>query len=276
MQSITLSDPRVPSGWRSAPDIHKQLSSGTHRLYAEGSRIVLQSSQPGGKSFSYDPSLDHPSTPAGARGPSSYFVFPQWDRSELATHLRSYFRQDALGLYCAPLDQHLGRGQAMLAGYCTLWDTPTSERRDGHRVVIRKGAFADHLDSVQLWLSHSERFRLASTNDGTLKLLEDDRGLACFAFAPVPTNQFSAAVSAVNAGDFGGMSIHLAASETHLFTVAGERYREVTKVEGLQEISFLGNPANESTVAIAFSAISQGWREQSRWHNWLLTETAKA
>lgn len=126
-----------------------------------------------------------------------------------------------------------------LTGYAARFDSET--RIGSFREVIRRGAFADSLDGDILALvDHDPSQLLGRTRSGTLKLAEDDNGLA-FDLALPDTRAAADLLALAERGDLGGMSFG--------FTATDEQWhgdlREIRAVD-LHEISVVQSwPAYE-------------------------------
>lgn len=101
------------------------------------------------------------------------------------------------------------RGEAkapVLRGYAAVFDS-LSQDLGGYREQIKRGAFADQLTAdVRLLINH-EGLPLARTTSGTMKLVEDERGLQVEANLDPQSPLVAALRSAIDRGDASQMSI---------------------------------------------------------------------
>ena len=139
-------------------------------------------------------------------------------------------------------------GKRILRGYAAIWGSP-SQDLGGFKEIIRKGAFKKTIkdsDIRGLW-NHESKYVLGRKSAGTLRLLEDDKGLA-FSITPPPTQWASDLLTSVSRRDISGVSF--------AFTVdpdgdtwarpEGRPVRELLSVT-LMEISIVTFPAYLST-----------------------------
>lgn len=177
----------------------------------------------------------------------------QPDPQTLRRSLLSYFQQSTeRGTACKPLNRWHPTGSAFLAGYAAVWDVATCKRPGGHRLLMRQGTFHEVLakkSNVGAWVSHKSKLAFASTKAGTLALVEDQHGLACF-IDPTGAPNGEALTACVHRGELAGMSMQLNHESEH-FTHNGQAYREVKHAETLTEVSLCPEGCNPAALAIA-------------------------
>lgn len=91
--------------------------------------------------------------------------------------------------------------QPKLAGYAAVFNA-LSEEFFGMREKISQGAFLDSIkqDDVRMLWNHDPNYVLARNKNGTLRLWEDDRGLA-FEATPIDTQWAKDLVKSIKRGD---------------------------------------------------------------------------
>src|SRR5574338_458273 len=101
-------------------------------------------------------------------------------------------------------------------GYAAVFDQ-LSEDLGGFRERIVPGAFTKTLResrAIKMFLNHNSDIVLASTNKGTLRLSEDERGL--LAEADLPDNEWGRPVAdAIRRGDINSMSFGFQSLQSH-------------------------------------------------------------
>lgn len=137
-------------------------------------------------------------------------------------------------------------GSNLIKGYAAEFEK-LSVNLGGFREQIRKGAFANSLrDSVvkALW-NHNTDMVLGSTKNGTLKLWEDDRGLA-FELSLPDTTWGRDALESIRRGDVEGVSFGFQVNVDEWDQSGDEVIRTLVDVE-LHEISPTPFPAYPQT-----------------------------
>lgn len=105
-----------------------------------------------------------------------------------------------------PIELRAGEDKQTLVGHAALFDV-LSEDLGGFKEKIRKGAFANsiQIDDVRALFNHDSNYVLGRNTKGTLKLKEDDRGLAIEIIPP--ETQFAKDLMAlIGRGDISQMS----------------------------------------------------------------------
>jgi hypothetical protein len=139
----------------------------------------------------------------------------------------------------------------MLAGYASVFDQPTDALSwFGFREVVRKGAFAETIKQgdVRALINHDPSLLLGRNKAGTLRLSEDERGLAIE--IDVPQTSYGAdLLEAVRRGDLDQMSFGFrAVRERWTKTDDGDLdLRELLEVE-LFDVSPVTFPAYPQTT----------------------------
>lgn len=115
-----------------------------------------------------------------------------------------------------------------LAGYAAVFDS-LSEDLWGMREKIDKGAFANTIktDDVRMLWNHDPNYILARNKSGTLKLWEDDKGLA-FEAIPPDTQFAKDLIKSIKRGDVSQNSFG--------FTVKRHEWDEDKQVRTLKEV----------------------------------------
>lgn len=128
------------------------------------------------------------------------------------------------------LDVDVGKlgKQSKLAGYAAVFNE-LSEDFFGMREKIARGAFAKSIkeDDVRMLWNHDPNYILARTKSGTLKLWEDDKGLA-FEAIPPDTQFANDLIKSIRRGDVSQNSFG--------FTVRKHNFDEEKRVRTLQDV----------------------------------------
>ena len=141
-----------------------------------------------------------------------------------------------------------GKGGS-ISGYAAEFDT-LSENLGGHRETIRPGAFSksieDGADIRALW-DHNSNMPLGRTSNGTLRLAEDDRGLA-FSLDIPDTQWGKDAYTSIERGDVNQMSFGFRVVQDSWRKEEDIDIRDLIEVQ-LLEVSPVTFPAYPSTSA---------------------------
>jgi uncharacterized protein len=138
----------------------------------------------------------------------------------------------------------------ILRGHAVVWDT-LSQDLGGFKERFKRGAFSDFLsnggDARALW-NHEDWMILGRQSAGTLRLIEDDIGLA-FEIDVPNTSYGNDALESIRRGDVNQMSFgfSLSTGGESLTIEKGTRIREVNKAY-LYEVSPVTFPAYESST----------------------------
>lgn len=131
-----------------------------------------------------------------------------------------------------------------IGGYAVVWDSPSVEVGPQKlREVFRRGAFAASLASGQeVWayINHDTRLLLGRRGAGTLRVAEDDRGLAYE--IDLPETQYARDLAGlVRRGDVFGASFGFQALKSGQ-RLKGGKLREIVAAD-LIEVSAMTEPA---------------------------------
>lgn len=146
-----------------------------------------------------------------------------------------------------------------LSGYAAVFDQPTTRQRDfpGAESIAR-GAFADRLgDDVLAVVNHDPALLLGRTSAGTLRLAEDETGLA-FELDLPDTTLGRDVREQVRRGDLAGMSFTAQVGRVER-TESGVVHRSFGR---LVDVSLVALPAYDGTSVVARNAGPAGVREQ--------------
>lgn len=144
--------------------------------------------------------------------------------------------------------------EGKLYGYAALFDS-VSEDLGGFREVIRPGAFADSLrdyPDVRALAQHDSRMVLGRTQNGTLKLEEDSRGLRV-EITPPDTSAGRDIVELVRRGDVDAMSFAFEVTDPRHEDVdyTGVLPLRILRQVRLYEVSLVTFPAYpETSIAL--------------------------
>lgn len=209
--------------------------------------FLSRTGAPENKNYVNDNDLLHPEHPkySGSRnmGPLSVML------SEMSTQIENRWcvtGADEKRIAYTTLDLRQSQDGATLYGYAAVFDSPSEPmpfveyvKRGAFQKTIKDGA------DVRLLIDH-EGVPLARTKSGTLKLIEDERGLAVEANLDPMNPDAARVISAMKRGDLSQMSF---AFRTIKDAWSEDRsVRELREVQ-LYDVSVVTFPAYEQTVA---------------------------
>jgi len=145
-----------------------------------------------------------------------------------------------------------------IVGYAAVFDSLSGDL-GGFREKIERGAFTDSLannDEVHALFNHSNDKLLGRRGAGTLRLHEDDHGLA-IEIDPPNTSDGRDVVELLRRGDLVSMSFGFYNVTDSWETVEGEDVRTVKKAR-LFDVSVVTTPAYSATEVAVRSL--EGWR----------------
>lgn len=135
---------------------------------------------------------------------------------------------------------------ARIVGYAAVFNT-YSEPLGSFREIIRPGAFRNALEAdVRALWNHDPNYVLGRTKNGTLKLAEDERGLAV-EIEPPGTTWAHDALESIRRGDVDQMSFGFRAVRERWLADRGGQVRELLEVE-LFDVSPVTFPAYQETT----------------------------
>ena len=150
-----------------------------------------------------------------------------------------------------------------VGGWAALFDVET-DIGGYFREKIAPGAFSDALNAdVRALLDHDHGRVIGRTTAGTLRLSEDDKGLAVEIDLPDTTDGRDAAVL-IERGDLSGMSFGFIVTKQSWDETGETPLRTIEKVE-LHEVSIVAFPAYSDT-SIAMRSLDDARKDRSR-HN---------
>lgn len=149
-----------------------------------------------------------------------------------------------------------------IAGYAALFNS-TADIGDTFREVIAPGAFTETLKGdVRALIDHDSGRVIGRTKAGTLRLNEDDKGLAVEIDLPDTSDGRDLAIS-LERGDISGMSFGFRVSHDEWDETSDPPTRTIHKVD-LFEVSAVAFPAYEDTeLALRSLNDAKGEREQA-------------
>lgn len=147
----------------------------------------------------------------------------------------------------------------MVTGHAAVFDVLSHPMWD-FREKIAPGAFTESLktDDVRALWNHSPDHVLGRTKSGTLKLSEDERGLA-FEMDIAPTQMGNDAIVLIRRGDVSDMSFGFIVTDDSWEQEPGELATRTLKVVSLLDVSPVAFPAYPETN-IAVRSLN-AWRE---------------
>lgn len=137
-----------------------------------------------------------------------------------------------------------------IIGHAAVFNS-LSEMLWGFREMIAPGAFRDAIlvSDVRALLNHEPSFVLGRKKTGTLKLWEDERGLA-IDIDPPETQWASDLLVSIGRGDIDQMSFGFTVGEDRWEEIDGETRRTILRVDELFDVSPVTFPAYPETDAV--------------------------
>jgi len=143
----------------------------------------------------------------------------------------------------------------VISGYAAVFNSK-SEDLGGFIEEIAPGAFGGGLnDDIRALWNHESRYVLGRTTNGTLSLVEDERGLR-FEVRPPDTSYAHDLIELIRRGDVNQMSFGFQVIDDEWRTEGGINYRTLKKVR-LFEVSPVTFPAYPETSAEARAKCEQ-------------------
>ena len=140
-----------------------------------------------------------------------------------------------------------GESRPHIVGHAAVFNS-LSEMLWGFREIIAPGAFREAFErsDVRALVNHEPSFVLGRKKTGTLKLWEDERGLA-IDIDPPETQWASDLLVSIGRGDIDQMSFGFTVAEDSWDTVDGETRRTILRVDELFDVSPVTFPAYPET-----------------------------
>ena len=140
-----------------------------------------------------------------------------------------------------------GESRPHITGHAAVFNS-LSEMLWGFRETIAPGAFRDAIEKsdVRALVNHEPSFVLGRKKNGTLKLWEDERGLA-IDIDPPETQWANDLLVSIGRGDIDQMSFGFTVAEDSWDTVDGETRRTILRVDELFDVSPVTFPAYPET-----------------------------
>jgi HK97 family phage prohead protease len=152
-----------------------------------------------------------------------------------------------------------GSGRARIAGHAAVFNS-LSEDLWGFREKIAPGAFKPALakSDIRALLNHDPNFVLGRTNNGTLRVQEDETGLAV-EIDPPETAWANDLLVSIGRGDISQMSFAFRVGEESWETVDGVNTRTILSFDEIFDVSPVTYPAYPDTdVALRAGLELQG------------------
>jgi len=140
-----------------------------------------------------------------------------------------------------------GEGRRKIAGHAAVFDS-LSEDLWGFRERIVPGAFREAIgrSDIRALLNHDPNFVLGRTANGTLRVHEDDHGLAV-EIDPPATGWADDLLVSIGRGDISQMSFAFRVGEDRWDDVAGTRERTILSFDEIFDVSPVTYPAYPDT-----------------------------
>jgi HK97 family phage prohead protease len=163
-----------------------------------------------------------------------------------------------------PIEVRAGSTGRTVAGYAAVFGS-TADIGDSFREIIAPGAFSRSLGGDVMALVHHDRSRvLGRTTAGTLRMKEDDTGLAVEIDLPDTTDGRDMAVS-IERGDVSGMSFGFIVTKQTWDETGPVPMRTIEAVD-LIEVTITAFPAYADT-SIAMRSLADARGEARKHHN---------
>lgn len=151
-----------------------------------------------------------------------------------------------------------------IAGYAAVFGS-TADIGDSFREIIAPGAFSGAVSSdVRALIDHDSGRIIGRTTAGTLRLREDDTGLAVEIDLPDTTDGRDLAVL-IERGDVSGMSFGFVVTK-QMWDETGPVPTRTIQAVNLREVSVVAFPAYDDT-SIAMRSLDEARREFRKHHN---------
>jgi uncharacterized protein len=161
-----------------------------------------------------------------------------------------------------PLEKR-GKGGKKIGGYAAVFNSET-DIGGYFREIIAPGAFSEAVkQDVRALLDHDSGRVIGRTSAGTLRLTEDENGLAVEIDLPDTSDGRDAAVL-IERGDLTGMSFGFIVTHDEWDETGDTPVRTIRKVD-LREVSVVAFPAYDDT-SIAMRSLDE-IRKSKREHN---------
>ena len=146
-----------------------------------------------------------------------------------------------------------GDQRVVITGYAVTFNSLSDVIKGrGFREVIRPGAFKLSLaqrGDIDFVVQHKPEQKIASTREGTLRLREDDIGLAV-EITPPATDSARRVVDGIRRGDYRGLSISFTSPSARWHPGNGHKLRFISSL-GLDHVAIVDRPAyRTATVAV--------------------------
>lgn len=145
----------------------------------------------------------------------------------------------------SPVEVRKAENKQTVAGYAALFNS-AADIGDAFREIIAPGAFSETIDGdIRALVDHDTGRIIGRTTAGTLRLKEDDKGLAVEIDLPDTTDGRDLAVS-LERGDISGMSFGFRVTHDEWDETKDLPVRTIHKVD-LFEVSAVAFPAYDDT-----------------------------
>lgn len=151
-----------------------------------------------------------------------------------------------------------------IAGYAAVFGS-TADIGDSFREIIAPGAFSGAVSGdVRALIDHDSGRIIGRTTAGTLRLREDDMGLAVEIDLPDTTDGRDLAVL-IERGDVSGMSFGFVVTK-QMWDETGDVPTRTIQAVDLREVSVVAFPAYDDT-SIALRSLDEARKEHRKQHN---------
>lgn len=158
-----------------------------------------------------------------------------------------------------PVEVRAAANGRTIVGYAAVFNSD-ADIGDAFREVIAPGAFSDAVnEDVRALISHDSGRVIGRTKAGTLRLRQDDTGLAVEIDLP-DTSDGRDLATLIERGDISGMSIGMIVTK-QTWDETVEPPRRTIEAVSLREVSVVAFPAYDDT-SIALRSLDEIRREQ--------------
>jgi HK97 family phage prohead protease len=158
-----------------------------------------------------------------------------------------------------------GAGKVTVAGYAAIFGE-TADIGGYFREIVARGAFTSSLRTadVRAYFDHDRGRVLGRSSSGTLRLDEDQKGLAVEIDLP-DTSDGRDVRALIERGDISGMSFGFSVLKQEWDETVDPPTRTILEVD-LREVSIVSEPAYDGT-SIALRSLEDARKETRRQHN---------
>lgn len=191
----------------------------------------------------------------------------KWLKTEARSRLMDFVMQDVQMSEREIRTLHMGEIRAdeenrKITGYAAVFDS-MSGNLGGFRERIERGAFSKALPTsdVRALINHDSNYVLGRAKAGTLRMIEDERGLK-IEIDPPATQAANDLLVSINRGDIDQMSFAFRLGKDSWEERNGESIRTIHEFDEIYDVSVVTYPAYEET-SVALRSMD-AWKQQTQ------------